>query len=163
MKSNFNTSKWFKNQYLYEGMSDEEIHAIKRYEELTDDDKLKLAKIQKMMDRERALREEIDINKILSDGGYDIIDDEELLMTVKSRLKGKNNIDAEKLNLLVMKIEDEEGGNIDFNESNINEMDAPMHIEKLMDAAEMAYDAGMDVDEILGMIEQHLGLKMGDY
>ena len=105
MKSNFNTSKWFKNQYLYEGMSDEEIHAIKRYEELTDDDKLKLAKIQAMMDRERALREEIDINK----------------------------------------------------------MDAPMHIEKLMDAAEMAYDAGMDVDEILGMIEQHLGLKMGDY
>ena len=106
MKSNFNTSKWFKNQYLYEGMSDEEIHAIKRYEELTDDDKLKLAKIQAMMDRERALREEDD---------------------------------------------------------DINEMDAPMHIEKLMDAAEMAYDAGMDVDEILGMIEQHLGLKMGDY
>ena len=106
MKSNFNTSKWFKNQYLYEGMSDEEIHAIKRYEELTDDDKLKLAKIQAMMDRERALREEDD---------------------------------------------------------DINEMDAPKHIEKLMDAAEMAYDAGMDVDEILGMIEQHLGLKMGDY
>ena len=106
MKSNFNTSKWFKNQYLYEGMSDEEIHAIKRYEELTDDDKLKLAKIQAMMDRERALREKDD---------------------------------------------------------DINEMDAPMHIEKLMDAAEMAYDAGMDVDEILGMIEQHLGLKMGDY
>ena len=106
MKSNFNTSKWFKNQYLYEGMSDEEIQTIKRYEELTDDDKLKLAKIQKMMDRERALREEDD---------------------------------------------------------DINEMDAPMHIEKLIDAAEMAYDAGMDVDEILGMIEQHLGLKMGDY
>jgi len=106
MKSNFNTSKWFKNQYLYEGMSDEEIQTIKRYEELTDDDKLKLAKIQAMMDRERALREEDD---------------------------------------------------------DINEMDAPMHIEKLIDAAEMAYDAGMDVDEILGMIEQHLGLKMGDY
>ena len=106
MESNFNTSKWFKNQYLYEGMSDEEIQAIKRYEELTDDDKLKLAKIQAIMDRERALREEDD---------------------------------------------------------DINEMDAPMHIEKLMDAAEMAYDAGMDVDEILGMIEQHLGLKMGDY
>jgi len=60
------------------------------------------------------LKEEIDVNKILSNGGYDIIDDEELLMTVKSRLKGKSNIDAEKLNLLVMKIEDEEGGNIDF-------------------------------------------------
>ena len=92
--------------FVKEGMSDEEIHAIKRHEELTDDDKLKLAKIQAMMDRERALREEDD---------------------------------------------------------DINEMDAPMHIEKLMDAAEMAYDAGMDVDEILGMIEQHLGLKMGDY
>ena len=103
---NFDTHKWFKKQYLEEGMSDEEIHAIKRFEELTLDDKLKLAKIQAMMDRERALREEDD---------------------------------------------------------DINEMDAPMHIEKLMDAAEMAYDAGMDVDEILGMIEQHLGLKMGDY
>ena len=50
-----------------------------------------------------------------------------------------------------------------FEEDEINEMDAPMHIEKLMDAAEMAYDAGMDIDEILGMIEQHLGLKMGDF
>ena len=45
----------------------------------------------------------------------------------------------------------------------LKEMDAPMHIEKLMDAAEMAYDAGMSTDEILGMIEQHLGLKMGDF
>ena len=110
MKSNFNAHKWFKNQYLYEGMSDEKIQAIKRYEELTDDDKLKLAKIQAMMDRERELRKEGDIA-----------------------------------------------------EDNINEMDAPMHIEKLMDAAEMAYDAGMSTDEILGMIEQHLGLKMGDF
>ena len=50
-----------------------------------------------------------------------------------------------------------------FEEDGINEMDAPKHIEKLMSAAEMAYDAGMDVDEILGMIEQHLGLKMGDF
>ena len=50
-----------------------------------------------------------------------------------------------------------------FEEDDINEMDAPMHIEKLMDAAEMAYDAGMSTDEILGMIEQHLGLKMGDF
>ena len=65
MKSNFNTSKWFKNQYLYEGMSDEEIQTIKRYEELTDDDKLKLAKIQAMMDRERALRE--DDTEVMSD------------------------------------------------------------------------------------------------
>jgi hypothetical protein len=51
--SDFNHREWFKKQYLEEGMSDEEIHAIRRYEELTDDDKLKLAKIQAMMDRER--------------------------------------------------------------------------------------------------------------
>ena len=50
---NFDAHKWFKKQYLEEGMSDEEIHAIKRYEELSKDDKLKLAKIQAMMDRER--------------------------------------------------------------------------------------------------------------
>lgn len=60
------------------------------------------------------LNEEVDVNKILSDGGYDEIDDEELLDTVKARLKGKSNINAESLNHLIMKIEDEEGGNIDF-------------------------------------------------
>ena len=43
------------------------------------------------------------------------------------------------------------------------EGEAPAHIEKLVDAAEAAYDAGMSTDEILGMIEQHLGLKMGDF
>jgi hypothetical protein len=37
------------------------------------------------------------------------------------------------------------------------------YIEDLADAAEEAYDAGMDVDEILKFIEQHLGLKFGDY
>ena len=50
-----------------------------------------------------------------------------------------------------------------FEEDELKEMDAPMHIEKLIDAAEMAYDAGMSTNEILGMIEQHLGLKMGDF
>ena len=50
-----------------------------------------------------------------------------------------------------------------FEEDDINEMEAPSHIEKLADAAEAAYDAGMDIDEILSMIEQHLGLKMGDF
>ena len=50
---NFNTHRWFKKQYLEEGMSDEEIQAIRRFEELTDDDKLKLMKIQAMMDKER--------------------------------------------------------------------------------------------------------------
>ena len=54
---NFDAHKWFKKQYLEEGMSDEEIHAIKRYEDLSADDKLKLAKIQKMMDKERELRD----------------------------------------------------------------------------------------------------------
>ena len=61
--------------------------------------------------------EEVDVNKILSNGGYDIIDDEKLLMTVKSRLKGNSDISAKDLNLLVMKIEDGEGGNIDFSEA----------------------------------------------
>ena len=75
--------------------------------------------LKKYLAEGKLLKEEIDVNKILSDGGYDIIDDEELLMTVKSRLKGKSNIDAEKLNLLVMKIEDEEGGNIDFTENKL--------------------------------------------
>ena len=60
---NFNARKWFKKQYLEEGMSDEEIHAIKRYEELSNEDKLKLAKIQAMMDRERSLRED-DLDEI---------------------------------------------------------------------------------------------------
>ena len=66
---NFNAHKWFKKQYLEEGMSDEEIHAIKRYEELSNEDKLKLAKIQAMMDRERSLRED-DLNEISRDA-YD--------------------------------------------------------------------------------------------
>ena len=90
--------------------------------------------LRKYLAEGKLLKEEIDVNKILSDGGYDIIDDEELLMTVKSRLKGKNNIDAEKLNLLVMKIEDEEGGNIDFTENKLVKELSPeekaMEIEK---------------------------------
>ena len=50
---NFNTHRWFKKQYLEEGMSDEEIQAIKRYDQLSNDDKLKLMKIQAMMDKEK--------------------------------------------------------------------------------------------------------------
>tara|TARA_B100001093_G_scaffold487955_1_gene524720 strand:+ start:48 stop:287 length:240 start_codon:yes stop_codon:yes gene_type:complete len=73
--------------------------------------------LRKYLAENKLIKEDVDVNKILSDGGYDIIDDEELLMTVKSRLKGKSNIDAEELNDLVMKIEDEEGGNIDFTEN----------------------------------------------
>ncbi len=68
---NFDTRKWFKKQYLEESMSDEEIHAIKRYEELSNEDKLKLAKIQAMMDRERSLRED-DLDEIaFGDAGTD--------------------------------------------------------------------------------------------
>ena len=37
-----------------------------------------------------------------------------------------------------------------------------MHIERLANAAEAAYDAGMSIKEICDFIEQHLGLKMGD-
>jgi len=51
----------------------------------------------------------------------------------------------------------------EIGDTELFEDGAPMHIEKLADAAEAAYDAGMDIDEILSMIEQHLGLKMGDY
>ena len=45
----------------------------------------------------------------------------------------------------------------------VGEGEAPVHIEALTDAAEAAYDAGMSIDEIMSMIEQHLGLKMGDF
>ena len=75
--------------------------------------------LKKYLTEGRLLKEEVDVNKILSDGGYDEVDDEELLTTVKSRLKGKSNIGAKALNLLIMKIEDEEGGNIDFSEGKL--------------------------------------------
>ena len=44
----------------------------------------------------------------------------------------------------------------------MEEAEAPKHVEALADAAEQAYDAGMDVDEITEFIEQHLKGKMGD-
>tara|TARA_R100001015_G_C4611574_1_gene166983 strand:+ start:487 stop:864 length:378 start_codon:yes stop_codon:yes gene_type:complete len=59
--SEFNHRKWFKNQYLEEGHTEDkekELQQIKRFDQLSDDDKLKLAKIQAMMDRERSLRED---------------------------------------------------------------------------------------------------------
>ena len=46
--------------------------------------------------------------------------------------------------------------------ASLEEDEAPAHIERLLDAVEVAYDAGMDVKEIMDMIEQHLGLKMGE-
>ena len=90
--------------------------------------------------------DEVDVNKILSNGGYDEIDDEELLATVKSRLKGKSNIGAKALNLLIMKIEDEEGGNIDFSEGKLSEeeeVDVDIDVED-----EVEVEAGADDIEI---------------
>jgi hypothetical protein len=58
---NFDAHKWFKKQYLEEGHTEDKTErdqAIRRFDQLSDDDKLKLAKIQAMMDRERALRED---------------------------------------------------------------------------------------------------------
>ena len=90
--------------------------------------------------------EEVDVNKILSNGGYDEIDDEKLLATVKGRLKGKSNIGAKALNLLIMKIEDEEGGNIDFSEGKLSEeeeVDVDIDVED-----EVEVEAGADDIEI---------------
>ena len=73
----------------------------------------------------------------------------------------KNAADRKK-DLDDIKKSKEEIGKIEmFKEDDIDGIEAPIHIEKLADAAEAAYDAGMDIDEILSMIEQHLGLKMG--
>jgi len=68
--SDFNHREWFKKQYLEEGMSDEEIQTIKRFDQLSDDDKLKLAKIQAMMDRERSLRED-DLNESMIEAQFE--------------------------------------------------------------------------------------------
>ena len=70
--SDFNHREWFKKQYLEEGHTEDkekELQQIKRFDQLSDDDKLKLAKIQALMDRERSLRED-DLNEISRDA-YD--------------------------------------------------------------------------------------------
>ena len=41
--------------------------------------------------------------------------------------------------------------------------EAPEHMEAVADAVEMAYESGMSTAEIIEFIEQHLGLKTGDY
>ena len=63
-----------------------------------------------------------DVNAILSDGGYDTIDDPELLDTVVAQLqeKGIEDMGAEELNDFIMSIEDDEGGNI-YWENQLNE------------------------------------------
>lgn len=63
---------------------------------------------------------------------------------------------------VVKDISNLEGGEEEIMEDEL-ENKAPWYIENIISAAEDAYDAGMDVKEILSMIEQHLGLKMGDY
>ena len=69
----FDAHKWFKKQYLEEGHTEDKMErdqAIKRYDQLSDDDKLKLAKIQAMMDRERSLRED-DLNESMIESQFD--------------------------------------------------------------------------------------------
>lgn len=66
---NFDAHKWFKKEYLGEGHTEDKTERdqfIRRYDQLSNDDKLKLAKIQAMMDRERSLKED-DLNEINRD------------------------------------------------------------------------------------------------
>ena len=69
---NFDAHKWFKKEYLGEGHTEDKTERdqfIRRYDQLSDDDKLKLAKIQAMMDRERSLKED-DLNEITEKEAY---------------------------------------------------------------------------------------------
>ena len=59
--SNGSTLSFVKEGHTEDKM--ERDQAIRRYDQLSDDDKLKLAKIQAMMDRERSLRED-DLDEI---------------------------------------------------------------------------------------------------
>ena len=57
---NFDAHKWFKKEYLEEGHTEDKTERdqfIRRFDQLSDDDKLKLAKIQAMMAKERSLKE----------------------------------------------------------------------------------------------------------
>ena len=63
---------------------------------------------------------------------------------------------------VVKDISDLEGEEEEIMEDDL-ENKAPWYVENVITAAEEAYDAGMDIKEILSIIEQHLGLKMGDY
>ena len=98
--------------------------------------------------------EEVDVNKILSNGGYDEIDDEELLATVKGRLKGNSNISAKKLNLLIMKIEDEVEVDAEADDIEIERKGVKAKVEVgLSPEEEIVQDslkAAMDAAEALG-------------
>jgi len=89
---NFDAHKWFKKEYLGEGHTEDKTERdqfIRRYDQLSDDDKLKLAKIQAMMDRERSLKEEdIEENRLYPD--YDDIIE---LIKVKTMKNGGSEID----------------------------------------------------------------------
>ena len=69
--------------------------------------------------------------------------------------------DKEDLSGMSDTLDDIEGKVDSIASKQMFEGEAPAHIEKLVDAAEQAYDEGMSTDEILEFIEQHLGLKMG--
>ena len=65
---NFDTHKWFKKQYLEEGMSDEEYAKAKEAERLENHpEKDKIKSIQKMMAKERSLKED-DLKENMSPG-----------------------------------------------------------------------------------------------
>ena len=76
--------------------------------------------LKKYLAENRLLKE--DINSILRDGGYDEIDDEDLLIKVER--KYEEGMSAEELNDLTMDIESEEGGNI--YEDSLKESDSFM-------------------------------------
>ena len=70
---NFDAHKWFKKEYLGEGHTEDKTERdqfIRRYDQLSNDDKLKLAKIQAMMDRERSLRED-DLNEAMIESQFE--------------------------------------------------------------------------------------------
>ena len=67
---NFDAHKWFKKEYLGEGQTEDKTERdqfIRRFDQLSDDDKLKLAKIQAMMAKERSLKED-DLKENMSPG-----------------------------------------------------------------------------------------------
>ena len=108
---NFDTHKWFKKQYLEEGHTEDKMkrdQAIKRYEQLSDDDKLKLAKIQKMMDRERSLKED----NIEENGLYPDYDD--IIELIKSNSNKNNSSEIDEAMDVMEFIGQEYGINFEF-------------------------------------------------
>ena len=108
---NFDTHKWFKKQYLEEGHTEDKMkrdQAIKRYDQLSDDDKLKLAKIQKMMDRERSLKED----NIEENGLYPDYDD--IIELIKSNSNKNNSSEIDEAMDVMEFIGQEYGINFEF-------------------------------------------------